>query len=125
LGSIKDISRDKFEIFLSPSNSKWNFSITKEDFLSSKRLCGIHTDNNNIQLEIRNKKLFFTELNKWEIEIGDIDKSNMYLTFDKKYLSNVNEEDVIPFYVYSTFLLVKANDSNLMISYEQDFNTED
>ena len=75
--------------------------------------------------EIKNKKLFFLENNKWEIEIGEIDRPNMYLIFAKKYLSNINEEGVIPFYIYSSFLLIKSDNSNLMISYEQDFNAED
>ena len=51
---------------------------------------------------------------------------NQHLIFGKKYLSNINcEETHIKFNVFETFILVRDKDSNLMLSFEQDFDTDD
>ena len=65
----------------------------------------------------------FSESSKWELIVGDTeDKEYHQLVFIKKYLSNIDDtKEDIRFFVYDTFILVKDDNSNLMLSFEQKF----
>jgi hypothetical protein len=66
------------------------------------------------------------ETAKWELEIDTIDSRSTNLIFGKKYLSNVNaDNDYINFSIFDTFILVKDENSNLMLSFEQNFENDD
>jgi hypothetical protein len=68
----------------------------------------------------------FNETSKWELEVDKIQTKNQHLVFGKKYLSNINcDEEFIQFNIFETFIHVRENDSNLMLSFEQDFSTDD
>jgi hypothetical protein len=43
---------------------------------------------------------------------------------NKKFLSCINEMDNIEFSIFETFMLVRDDNSNLMLSFEQDFSDD-
>lgn len=72
-----------------------------------------------------NGKVTMNEPSKWELEIDGIEHKNEQLIFNKKYLSNINESnDYIQFIVFETFILVKEDNSNLMLSFETNFDED-
>ena len=67
------------------------------------------------------------EESKWELDIDDLKSDrNTKITFSKKYLSNINDNnEVIEFKIFETFILVKDENSNLMLSFETNFEGPD
>jgi hypothetical protein len=50
----------------------------------------------------------------------------LYIIFNKKYLGNINsDKEFINFNIFENFILIKDEESNLMLSFEQDFSTDD
>jgi hypothetical protein len=73
-----------------------------------------------------NAEVTYNEISKWELEVDTIKSSNQHLVFGKKYLSNINlDDEFVNFNIFDTFILVKDKESNLMLSFEQNFDTED
>lgn len=123
---IRDINASVLESRLNPKLAKWSFQISQSDFLDVKKLASINSEDRTMIITVQDKKVTVSEPSKWEIEIDEIDYKNTTLTFLKKYLSNINAENsVIKFDMFDTFILVKDENSNLMMSFEQDFDTED
>lgn len=123
---IRDINSAVLESRLDPRNAKWSFQISQSDFLDVKKLASINSEDKTMIITVQDKKVTVSEPSKWEIEIDQIDYKNSTLTFLKKYLSNINADNVvIRFDIFDTFILVKDENSNLMMSFEQDFDTED
>ena len=53
------------------------------------------------------------------------DRTFVSIVFNKKYLSNINQDlENIDFYMFETFILVKDETSNLMLSFEQTFDED-
>lgn len=123
---IRDINASVLEARLNPKLAKWSFSISQSDFLDVKKLASINSEDRTMIITVQDKKVTVSEPSKWEIEIDEIDYKNTTLTFLKKYLSNINADNsVIKFDMFDTFILVKDQNSNLMMSFEQDFDAED
>ena len=123
---IRDINSTTLESRLDPKNSKWGFKISKEDFTDVKKLCSINSEDRILNISVTDGKVTMNETSKWELEIDTIDPRNTNLIFGKKYLSNVNaDQDYINFSIFETFILVKDDNSNLMLSFEQDFSIDD
>jgi hypothetical protein len=100
--------------------------MTKEDFADVKKLCSINNEDRILNINVSNGKVSMNESTKWELEIDEIEPRNTNLIFGKKYLSNINaDKDYINFSIFETFILVKDDNSNLMISFEQDFTADD
>lgn len=123
---IKDIPIEHLNKFLNLDNSKFKFDLQKQDLIDMKKLSAIYNDEKNttVTLNIVNGKITSGEYAKWELEIGETDSDvNAKIVFNKKYLTNINKDlDIINFYMFETFLLVKDITSNLMLSYETDFS---
>ena len=64
-----------------------------------------------------------SESSNWELEIDKTDESvNNKITFVKKYLSNIDTDvEFIDFLIFNTFILIKNKNSNLMMSFETNF----
>lgn len=123
---IRDINSSVLEARLDRKNAKWTFEISQSDFLDVKKLASINSEDRIMLVNVLNGKVTISETAKWEIEIDEIDFKNTTLTLLKKYLSNINvENSIIRFDIFETFILVKDDNSNLMMSFEQDFDTED
>lgn len=123
---IRDINSAVLESRLNPKNAKWSFQVSQSDFLDIKKLASINSEDRTMLINVLANKVTVSEPSKWEIEIDEIDYKNTTLTFLKKYLSNINADNsVIKFDMFDTFILVKDENSNLMMSFEQDFDAED
>lgn len=124
---IRDLNQSLLDKRLDPTNAIWSFKTTNADFLDIKKLSAINSEDKIIDVSVNEGIVKASELGKWELEIDKIEsKRNYNISFLKKYLSNINlEEEWINFYIFDTFILVKDTNSNLMLSYEQDFEVED
>lgn len=123
---VRQITKSFIETRLNPKNSKWSFKVSNEDFSDIKKLSNINSEDRIINITVQDGKVTFNETSKWELEVDIIQSKNQHLMFGKKYLSNINcEDDTITFNIFETFILVREKDSNLMLSFEQDFTNED
>jgi len=124
---IRDLNQLLLDKRLDIKNSIWSFKIDVNDFIDVKRLSSINSDDKIIDINVNDGIVKVSELGKWELEIDNIPNSKNYnISFLKKYLSNININDSqIYFYIFDTFILVKDDNSNLMLSYEQDFESVD
>lgn len=127
LSKIKDMNKKSFLSLLDVKNSKWNFKISLEDFSNVKKLSSINSEDKIINIKVNNNgKVYFIEEQKWELEVDETEiDSEKFLTFSKKYLSNIDSNsDIINFNIFETFILVKDVNSNLMLSFEQTYDED-
>ena len=123
---IRDINLSTLSTRLNPKNSKWNFKISSQDFSDVKKLCSINSEDKTLYINVSTNKVTMSEPSKWELEIDEINHKNEQLIFNKKYLSNINDNgDMIQFIIFESFILIKDDISNLMLSFETNFDTED
>jgi hypothetical protein len=127
LSKIRDISKSKIESLLNIKNSKWGFKISKSDFSDIKKLSSINSEDKILTVISDKGIVSVMEEYKWELEVDKIkDEKYTKIIFNKKYLSNINaEREHIDFNIFETFILVRDENSNLMLSFETDFSTED
>lgn len=120
---IRDITKVVLNNRLDPNNSLWNFNVKKEDFESIKKLSTINNDDKVIDINSNSGVVKFGEYSKWELEVDDESTgNNEKVIFLKKFLSNIDAtQENIRFDVFDTFILVKDEISNLMLSFEQNF----
>ncbi len=123
---MRDINKSVLDQRLNIKNRKWHFSISKSDFVDVKKLSAINGER-IINIGISSGKVVFTENAAWEMEIDNLnDDRNASLMLNKRFLSCINESmDKIEFSIFETFMLVKDDYSNLMLSFEQNFSDED
>lgn len=123
---IRDINAHTLNNRLDVKNSRWNFKIKKEDFGDIKKLSQINNEEKILNINVNKERVTVSENSKWEIHIDTISYKDTNLIFGKKYLSNINADDeYINFNIFDTFILIKDNISNLMLSFEQNFNEDD
>jgi hypothetical protein len=123
---MRDIGKDVLAQRLDIDNRKWSFSIEKSDFSDVKKLSNINGER-IINISIISGKVILSEKSSWEMEIGSIDADkNADLMINKKFLSCINDTvDNIEFSIFDNFMLIKDDISNLMLSFEQNFENED
>lgn len=120
---IRDIGKEKLNTLLRPEDSNWSFKVNNKDFQDARKLASINGEDAIVTISTHENKVMFSEIGKWQLAVDDIDDSKNDITFPKKYLSSVNnEEDEINFNIFDTFILFKEGDKNLMISIEQTFD---
>jgi hypothetical protein len=123
---IRDLTKTLLNAKLNPKLSKWSFEVSQEDFTNIKKLSTINNEDRTFNIQVDNGQVTFNETNKWELEVANISTKNANIIFNKKYLSNITTElDSITFFIFETFILIKDEESNLMLSFEQDFTNED
>ena len=123
---VRQITKSFIDTRLNPKNSKWSFKVSNQDFSDIKKLSNINSEDRIINITVQDGKVTFNETSKWELEVDSIESKSQHLIFGKKYLSNINcEDETITFHIFETFILVREKDSSLMLSFEQDFSTED
>lgn len=126
LSKMRDINKDTLAARLDPKKSLWGFNMSKEDFVNVKKLSSINSEDRIINTIVESGKVSMMEEYKWEMEVDTIDKSaNHKIIFNKKYLSNINDEKDVNFQIFETFILVADDNSNLMLSFETDFSEVD
>lgn len=123
---MRDITKNTLKERLDLKNSKWSFSIDKLDFTNVKKLSSINGEK-IISINIVEGKVSLSEKSAWELEIDSLDeKRNANLMLNKRFLSCINDTfDKVVFSMFDSFMLVKDDQSNLMLSYEQDLNDQD
>jgi hypothetical protein len=123
---IRDLTIAALDKRLNPKLSKWSFKISNEDFSNVKKLSSINSEEKIFNITVQSGKVLINELSKWELEVDEISQKDEQLVFSKKYLSNINEgKEFVNFTIFETFILIKDEDSNLMLSFEQDFSDQD
>ena len=123
---MRDINKVALKQRLDLKGRKWNFSISKSDFSDVKKLSNINGER-IININIINGKVLLSENAAWELEIDSIDVDrNANLMLNKKFLSCINDDmENIEFNIFETFMLIKDDISNLMLSFEQDFSEDE
>ena len=122
---MKDINKTVLSQRLDTKNRKWSFKLENQDFLDVKKLSSINSDK-IINISVQSGKVVLSETSAWELEIGEIEDRNANLIFNKRFLNCINDSlHSIEFSMFETFILIKDENSNLMLSYEQDFSDDD
>jgi hypothetical protein len=121
---MRDINKGALSQRLNLKNRKWFFNINKSEFSDVKKLSSINSER-IINISVLSGKVTLSERASWELEIESIDDDrSASLMLNKKFLSCINEMDNIEFSIFETFMLVRDDNSNLMLSFEQDFSDD-
>jgi len=121
---MRDINKGALSQRLNLKNRKWYFNIDKSEFSDVKKLSSINSER-IINISVLSGKVTLSERASWELEIESIDDDrSASLMLNKKFLSCINEMDNIEFSIFETFMLVRDDNSNLMLSFEQDFSDD-
>jgi hypothetical protein len=123
---MRDINKTALKQRLDLKFRKWFFNIEKSDFSDVKKLSSINGDR-IINITVMDGKVLLSEKAAWELEIDNFDDDrNANLMLNKKFLSCINDDvDKIEFSIFDNFMLVKDDNSNLMLSFEQDFSDDE
>jgi len=118
-GIIRDITKVALDQRLDVKNKKWSFKVMQDDFLDIKKLSGINTER-IINMDVVNGEVTFSEKSSWELLVDTIESRNSNLILNKRFLSCINDKlDIIEFIIFENFMLIKDDNSNLMLSMEQ------
>lgn len=123
---IRDIDKKSLDQRLDLKNRKWSFVVEKSEFDDVKKLSSINSEK-IININVSNSKVIFSEKGSWEMEIGSTNsEKSANLILNKKFINCINDTSNIEFNLFDTFMLIKdeENSSDLMLSYEQDFQED-
>ena len=117
---VRDIPKESLEQRLNLKNRKWSFIIEKNEFSDIKKLSSINSEK-IISITVNSGKVLLSEKSAWELEIGSIDDRNANLILNKRFLTCINDMDIVEFNIFDSFMLVKDVNSRceLMLSFEQ------
>lgn len=122
---VRDINKTVLKQRLDLKNRKWSFTMTNSQFIDVKKLSNINSEK-IISVNVIDGKVVISETSAWELEIGEIEKTSGSFIFNKRFFKCINEDkEEIEFSLFDSFILIKDNNSNLMLSYEQDFSDDD
>jgi hypothetical protein len=119
---MRDIGKSALGQRLDLKNRKWSFKLSKSDFSDVKKLSSINSDR-IINIGVTSGKVVFSETAAWELEIDQLDDDrNTNLALNKKFLGCINEDvENVEFNIFENFMLIKDDQSNLMLSFETSF----
>lgn len=121
---LRDINKVTLKNNLNLKNRKWYFKISQNDFSDVKKLSNINSDR-IININIDSGKVVFLEKAAWELEIDSIDDDrNSHLMLNKRFLNCITDSKDVIFSIFDNFMLVQEENSNLMLSFEQDFSDD-
>jgi hypothetical protein len=122
---IRDIDKTIITERLNLTYRKWNFIIDKTDFVDIKKLSSIN-DSKLLNITVNNGKVVISEQAAWELQVANTEESrNSNMILNKKFLKCIDDTKDIDFSIFENFMLIKDENTNLMLSYEQDFTEED
>ena len=125
LYSVRDIGKVALAQRLNPKDKKWSFNISNQDFLDIKKLSSINSER-IICMDVNKGKVVLSEKSSWELEVDHIEDRNAALILNKRFLSCINDKlENIEVNIFENFMLIKDENSNLMLSMEQDFEDQD
>ena len=123
---IKNIDRHTLDRRLDFSNRKWSFIISKDQFEDIKKLSNINSSKLIDIVVNENGKVVISESSAWDYQVSTADIKSTSFVFNKRFLKCIDgEQDEIQFNLFENFILIKQKNSNLMLSYEQDFSDEE
>ncbi|MFA5585364.1 MAG: hypothetical protein WDA02_02300 [Saccharofermentanales bacterium] len=103
-------------------NSEFNFDLKVDDFNNIKKLSTTNKDSDVFFMntfEKDDKYYISIGESSWDLTLGEIsDNITKTLSFPKKYLKVINVQDISKVYVFDRFLMIKTDESNLLISTE-------
>jgi hypothetical protein len=122
---IRDINKGVLKQRLNLKDRKWCFQLTNSQFSDVKKLSGINSDK-IINIDVKDGQVTFSESSAWELDINEIEHQQGSFILNKRFLKCINDQpDEIEFNLFDSFILVNHKNSQLMLSYEQDFQDED
>lgn len=122
---VRDINKNILKQRLDLRNRDWSFVLTNKEFNDIKKLSSINSEK-IININVNDGKVIISETKAWELEVDEIEKKSANLIFNKRFFKCINPDlEQIEFNLFETFILIKDSESNLMLSYEQDFDDED
>jgi hypothetical protein len=124
---IRDLNRSSLAQRMNLKNKKWTFTVNNSDFNDIKKLATINSDDSRriLHLNIEDYKVKLSEVSLWELEVDEVTENNKHFMFNKSFLPCINDSGKpVQFHVFETFILVKDDISNLMISFEQSFEDD-
>lgn len=124
---IRDLNRSMLSQRLDLKNKKWSFSISNTDFVDIKKLSSINSDDSRriLHLNVDEGVVKLSEMSLWELEVDEVKEEKKHFMFNKSLLSCINDNGKsIEFNVFETFILIKDDVSDLMISFEQSFEDD-
>lgn len=121
---LRDINKVSLKNNLDIKKRKWSFKISQNDFSDVKKLSNINSDR-IINITIDSGRVVFSEKAAWELEIDSIDDDrNSNLMLNKRFLGCISDDKEVEFSIFDNFMLVQEENSNLMLSFEQDFSDD-
>lgn len=122
---VRDITKQTLKQRLDLKNRDWSFVLKNKEFNDIKKLSKINSDK-IININVNEGKVIISENKAWELAVDEIEKRSANFIFNKRFFKCINQElEEIEFNLFETFILIKESESNLMLSYEQDFDDED
>jgi hypothetical protein len=122
---MRDINKNVLKQRLDIKNRKWSFVLSNTQFTDIKKLSNINSEK-VININVTDGKVVFSENAAWEMEISEIETKSASFIFNKRFLKCIDStREEIEFSLFDSFILVKDSNSNLMLSYEQDFSDDD
>ena len=96
-----------------------SFILKKDDFDYIKSKLAIYKVSEVLYLNIKDKQVVIGE-NRWEHTICDIESEDNTISFPKKYFKCIDYGSAteMTIYIFDRFIMIKGDDSNLMISIE-------
>lgn len=125
---VRDINKGILSQKLDLKHRKWCFKLNSQEFTDVKKLSNINTDK-IVYIQVTDGNVVLAERGAWELEISsleDNDKRTTEVILNKRFLKSIKEtSDGVLFNMFDTFILIKDDNSNLMLSYEQNFDDDD
>jgi hypothetical protein len=115
----QDINIEQIQSAMNIDQANFSFKLHEKDFLKVKKMSQIENDNDIYTLTIKDNQVYMGET-RWNLLVGETEYQNDRITFPKKFFNtiNFNESDETMIYVFSTYLLILSENTNLMITIE-------
>jgi hypothetical protein len=125
-GTIRDIGKAALAQRLDVRNKKWTFNVQNNDFLDIKKLSSINNER-IINMDVIKGVVTLSEKSSWELEVDNLnDDRNATLILNKRFLFFLNDKmENIEFLIFENFMLIKDDNSNLMLSFEQTLDDDE
>lgn len=117
---------DLINKFCDIKKSIFNFDIDVDTFNKIKKMGTINitakkstnpADIDPLTLSVNKNKLSIGDI-KWNLDLCDIDREDESFSFPKKYFNTITMKENVKIYVFDTFLMIKSEGSDLLITME-------
>lgn len=114
---LPNVTKDQI-LQKSSQEPNFRFDIAVEVLANIKKLTQLNVESEAMSLRIRDKVLYFEEDAKWEMEICEMNESDIHYNFQKKYFNSLDNKDLTTVKVFDDFLMINAEETFLMIGLE-------